>query len=147
MSAAGQEAMGRVGCGFLKSLSEPPELVGGLTMGADPIAYAIAHRCALEGLAVDAFSVRKSVKAHGTHRRVEGPVRKGMRALVVEDCVTTGGSALSAVRALREFGITVSDVFALVDRSEGRGRERLGQERLSLTSLFTGRDLADAARG
>ena len=146
-SGAGQLALGWIGFDLVRSLSPVPKLVGGLTLGADPIACAIAHRCVAEGLEIDAFTVRKESKGHGLGRRIEGPVARGMRALVVEDCVTTGRSSLKAVHALREAGLIVDCVLTLVDRSVGRGAERLHSEGLTLVSLFSGPELARLAAG
>jgi orotate phosphoribosyltransferase len=90
--------------------------VGGLTMGADPVATAIMHAAAGQGTPVDAFVVRKDSKQHGTQRRIEGPDVSGRRVLVVEDTSTTGASSLTAVDALREAGAEVVGVAVLVDR-------------------------------
>lgn len=90
--------------------------VGGLTLGADPVAYAVMHA---PGRPVDVFVVRKSVKTHGLQRLIEGTEVAGKRVLVVEDTSTTGGSALTAVRAVRDAGATVIGVATVVDRSTG----------------------------
>ncbi len=92
------------------------QAVGGLTMGADPVATAIMHATAGRGTPVDAFVVRKKEKEHGMQRRVEGPEVAGRRVLVVEDASTTGASPLTAVDALREAGAEVVGVAVLVDR-------------------------------
>jgi orotate phosphoribosyltransferase len=92
------------------------QAVGGLTMGADPVATAIMHAAAARGRHVDAFVVRKKEKEHGTQRRIEGPDVAGRRVLVVEDTSTTGASSLTAVDALREAGAEVVGVAVLVDR-------------------------------
>lgn len=90
--------------------------VGGLTMGADPVAMAVMHA---EGRPIDAFVVRKAAKAHGMQRQIEGPDVVGKRVLVVEDTTTTGNSPLTAVRALREAGANVVGVATVVDRATG----------------------------
>ncbi len=96
------------------------EAVGGLTMGADPVAAAMLHAAAAaRGRRLDAFVVRKAAKAHGLQRRVEGPDIKGRRVLVVEDTSTTGGSPLTAVEAVREAGAEVVAVATIVDRATG----------------------------
>ena len=92
------------------------DAVGGLTMGADPVATAILHQAAARGRAVDAFVVRKAAKAHGMGRLVEGPDVKGRRVLAVEDTSTTGGSVLTAVEALQEAGAIVVGVAVIVER-------------------------------
>ncbi|MGY0485711.1 orotate phosphoribosyltransferase [Streptomyces sp. WG-D5] len=95
------------------------DAVGGLTMGADPVAGAMLHASAARGERLDAFVVRKAAKAHGMQRRVEGPDIKGRRVLVVEDTSTTGGSPLEAVQAVREAGAEVVAVATIVDRATG----------------------------
>jgi orotate phosphoribosyltransferase len=145
MCAEGQALVGRVGFALLRERALDVTHVGGLTMGADPVAYAIAHRSWLEGHPLDAFSIRKKAKEHGTGQRIEGGVPPGARCVVVEDSMTTGGSALAAVEALRELGAPVVAVLTVVDRMEG-GRERLLEHGLPLLSLFTGPELLGAAR-
>ncbi|MEU1181334.1 orotate phosphoribosyltransferase [Streptomyces sp. NPDC005820] len=95
------------------------DAVGGLTMGADPVAASMLHAAAARGRRLDAFVVRKAAKAHGLQRRVEGPEIKGRRVLVVEDTSTTGGSPLAAVEAVREAGAEVVAVATIVDRATG----------------------------
>ncbi len=99
------------------------DAVGGLTMGADPVAGAMLHAAAARGERLDAFVVRKAAKAHGMQRRVEGPDIKGRRVLVVEDTSTTGGSPLTAVEAVREAGAEVVGVATIVDRATGAGEK------------------------
>lgn len=100
------------------------QAVGGLTMGADPIAAAILHQGVVRGLAYDAFVVRKEPKDHGRGRQVEGPDLAGKRVIVLEDTSTTGGSPLAAVEALRRVGAEIAAVAVVVDRSTG-ARERI----------------------
>jgi orotate phosphoribosyltransferase len=95
------------------------DAVGGLTLGADPVATSMLHAAAARGRTLDAFVVRKATKAHGMQRRVEGPEIKGRRVLVVEDTSTTGGSALTAVEAVREAGAELVAVATIVDRDTG----------------------------
>ena len=95
------------------------DAVGGLTLGADPVAGAMLHAAAKRGRVLDAFVVRKSEKHHGLQRRIEGPDVSGRRVLAVEDTSTTGGSVLEAVSALREAGADVVAVAAIVDRDTG----------------------------
>jgi orotate phosphoribosyltransferase len=92
------------------------EAVGGLTLGADPVATAMMHAAARRGTPVDAFVVRKEAKEHGTQRRIEGPDVAGRRVLAVEDTSTTGASVLTAVDALREAGADVVGVAVLIER-------------------------------
>jgi orotate phosphoribosyltransferase len=98
--------------------------VGGLTMGADPVAAAMLHAAAARGLNLDAFVVRKGAKAHGMQRRVEGPDIAGRPVVAVEDTSTTGGSVITAVEAAREAGADVRAVAVIVDRATG-ARERI----------------------
>ncbi len=97
------------------------EAVGGLTLGADPVATAMMHAAAAQGRRLDAFVVRKESKTHGLQRRIEGPDVRGRRVLAVEDTSTTGGSVLTAVSALREAGADVVGVAVIVDRAPGTG--------------------------
>jgi len=92
------------------------DAVGGLTLGADPVATAMMHIAASKGRKLDAFVVRKAEKAHGLQRRIEGPDVKGRRVLAVEDTSTTGGSVMTAVEALREAGAIVVGVATIVER-------------------------------
>lgn len=103
------------------------DAVGGLTMGADPVATALLHAAASRGLDLDAFVVRKDAKEHGMRRRIEGPDVAGKRVVVVEDTSTTGGSPLAAIAALRAAGARVVGVAVVVDRSTG-ARERIEAE-------------------
>lgn len=103
------------------------DAVGGLTMGADPVATALLHAAASRGLALDAFVVRKEAKGHGMRRQIEGPDVAGRRVVVVEDTSTTGGSPLTAIAALREAGAQVVGVGVVVDRATG-ARERIEAE-------------------
>ena len=105
------------------------EAVGGLTLGADPVATAMLHAAAADGECLDAFVVRKAEKAHGLQRRIEGSPVEGRRVLAVEDTNTTGGSVLTAVTALREAGAEVVGVAVIVDRNTG-AKERIEAEGL-----------------
>jgi orotate phosphoribosyltransferase len=122
--AEGQAVVGRLGLALLREAGLRPDSIGGLTMGADPVAYAIAHASWIAGDPVNAFTVRKEPKAHGTGKRVEGCFHSGHRVVIVEDVVTTGGSALRAIEAVEAEGGIVIAVLSLVDREEG-GREAI----------------------
>jgi len=111
------------------------EAVGGLTLGADPVATAMLHAAAKQGRKLDAFVVRKSEKAHGLQRRIEGPDVKGKRVLAVEDTSTTGGSVLTAVEALKEAGAIVVGVAVIVERGAKEKVESNGLKYLSAYSL------------
>lgn len=116
------------------------DAVGGLTLGADPVAAAMLHAAAASGRTLDAFVVRKEGKAHGLQRRIEGPDVTGRRVLAVEDTSTTGGSALTAVEALREAGAEVVAVAVIVDRDTG-ARERIEAEGLPYYAAYSVGDL------
>jgi orotate phosphoribosyltransferase len=136
MSAEGLALIGRLGLAALRAEGWAPRSVGGLTMGADPVAYAIAAASVTSRPIVDAFSVRKEAKAHGTGRRVEGNFTAGDKVLVVEDVITTGGSALKAIEAIHEEGGEVLGILAVVDREEG-GRAALEAAGWRVVALST----------
>ncbi|MBF5001276.1 orotate phosphoribosyltransferase [Nocardia aobensis] len=114
------------------------DAVGGLTMGADPVALAMLHA---PGRPLNAFVVRKAAKTHGMQRQIEGPEISGKRVLVVEDTTTTGNSPLTAVRALREAGATVVGVATVVDRETGADQV-IAAEGLEYRSILGLKDLA-----
>ena len=109
--------------------------VGGLTLGADPVATAMLHDAAAAGVVLDAFVVRKAEKAHGLQRRIEGPDVAGRRVLAVEDTSTTGGSVLMAVDALLEAGAEIAGVAVIVDRGAGPAIVERGFEYRAAYSL------------
>lgn len=113
------------------------DAVGGLTLGADPVATAMLHAAAARGRRLDAFVVRKEGKAHGLQRRIEGPDVTGRRVLAVEDTSTTGGSVLAAVEALREAGAEVVGVAVIVERGAA---DRVRAEGLAYVAAY---ELAD----
>lgn len=114
------------------------DAVGGLTLGADPVATAMLHAASKRGRKLDAFVVRKSEKQHGLQRRIEGPDVKGRRVLAVEDTSTTGGSVLTAVEALQEAGAIVVGVAVIVDRGAG---PKVKEANLPYIAAFTLDDL------
>ena len=116
------------------------EAVGGLTLGADPVATAMMHAAAAAGARLDAFVVRKEGKAHGLQQRIEGPRVTGRRVVAVEDTSTTGASVLTAVAALREAGAQVIGVAVIVDRNTG-ARQAVEAERLPYRAAISARDL------
>jgi orotate phosphoribosyltransferase len=146
MSGQGQVVLGDVGLSMLDGAGWEPAAVGGLTLGADPVAYAIAHAAALRGRELDAFTVRKEAKEHGAGRRVEGPVEAGDEVVVVEDVLSTGGSALQAVDALEAFGARVLGVLVLVDREMG-GPEAIAARGYPLVSACTASELLAGSTG
>jgi len=136
MSPEGQRLIGRVGLAAIVAEGWNPDAIGGLTLGADPIAYAICHTSADTDRPLRAFTVRKEPKAHGTGKQVEGPLEHNDRVVVVEDVITTGASAMKAVEALRNAGAVPVAILALVDREEG-GREHLASLGLPVVALAT----------
>jgi orotate phosphoribosyltransferase len=134
MSPDGLAIIGPLGFTAIHDAGWRPDSVGGLTMGADPIACAIAYASATSSTPLRAFTVRKEPKSHGTGKLIEGPYRTGDRVVVIEDTITTGGSAKKAIAAVREAGGTVVGVLALVDREEG-GREALEAEAVPVIAL------------
>ena len=143
MSPDGLALIGPAALAAMDAAGWAPDAVGGLTLGADPVSYAVAYASALAGRPVRAFTVRKEAKAHGTGRLIEGPFREGDRVVVVEDVVTTGGSALRAAAAIREAGGTPLGVLAIVDREEG-GREALEAEGLRVVALARAAEIVEA---
>ena len=111
------------------------DAVGGLTLGADPVATAMMHVAAQKGRKLDSFVVRKAEKAHGLQRRIEGPDVKGRRVLAVEDTSTTGGSVLTAVEALKEAGAIIVGVAVIVERGAVGKVEEAGLEYRAAYSL------------
>ena len=134
MSPDGLATIGPLALEHMRARGWTPDAVGGLTLGADPVSYAIAHASALAGTPVRAFTVRKEAKTHGTGKLIEGPFQPGDRVVVIEDVITTGGSALKAAAAIRAAGGVILGVLAVVDREEG-GREVLEADGLSVESL------------
>lgn len=138
LSAAAAPLVGRVMLALTDDLDF--DAVGGLTMGADPIAAAMLHAAAAQGRQVDAFVVRKEAKAHGLQRRIEGPDITGRRVLVVEDTSTTGGSPLAALAAVREAGAIPVGVATIADRATGAG-EKIEAEGVPYRYAFSLEDL------
>jgi orotate phosphoribosyltransferase len=141
--AAAMQALGRLAVGILQ-----PEVqaVGGLTLGADPVANAAVHESAGRDRELRAFWVRKERKEHGRGRSIEGPVRAGDRVCVVDDVVTSGGSTLTAIERCREEGLHVVQVLAVVDREAG-GLDRIRQAvgpAVPVAALFTKAEVAQA---
>ena len=134
MSPDGLALIGPLGVTAIRDAGWSADSIGGLTMGADPIACAVSYASATSVNPLRAFTVRKEPKTHGTGKLIEGPFQTGDRVVVVEDTITTGGSAKKAIDAVRAAGGTVVGVLALVDREEG-GREALEAEGVRVLSL------------
>ncbi len=143
LEARGAYLVGRT---FLAMLADDvPDAVGGLTLGADPIVGAMIALAGLEDLPLKGFIVRKEAKGHGTQSLVEGSLTQGDRVVIVEDVVTTGGSSIQAIAAVKAIGCDVRKVLAVVDREEG-GREALKELGYPLEAVFTARELMAAAK-
>ena len=120
------------------------DAVGGLLLGAYPVAIAVSDAAARRGESIAAFAVRKESKGHGLKKYLEGDIEKGQRVLVVEDVVTTGQSTLQAVRRCREEGLEVVAIFALLDRQEEGGREKIQKIVSDFDCILTISDLLAA---
>ena len=134
MSPEGLSVIGPLALSALRQSGWEVDAVGGLTLGADPISYAISYASARSEHPLRAFTVRKEVKSHGTGKTIEGPFKEGDRVAVIEDVITTGGSALRAIEAVRAANGTVAGVLALVDREEG-GRQAIEAAGVPVISL------------
>ena len=138
LSAAAAPLVGKVMLDLTADLDY--DAVGGLTMGADPIAAAMLHQAAARGRQLDAFVVRKEAKAHGMQRQIEGPDITGRRVLVVEDTSTTGGSPLAALAAVRAAGAIAVGVATIADRATG-AREKIEAEGVPYRFAYSLEDL------
>ena len=134
MSPDGLALIGAIGLETLRNESWQIDAVGGLTLGADPIAYAISYASAASEKPLRAFTVRKQAKEHGTGKLIEGPFNAGDRVAIIEDVITTGRSALQAIDAVRSAGGEIAGVLALVDREEG-GREAIEATGIQVVSI------------
>lgn len=143
MSPEGLSLIGPLGLEAIRNAHWAVDSVGGLTLGADPIAYAISYASAHTASPIRAFTVRKEAKAHGTGKLIEGPFAAGDRVVIVEDVITTGSSAARAVEAVRSAGGAVLGVLALVDRDDG-GRELLEGIGLSVVGLVSATEILAA---
>jgi orotate phosphoribosyltransferase len=136
MSPEGLSIIGPLALSVLEQTGWSIDAIGGLTLGADPISYAISYASADSDHPLRAFTVRKDVKAHGTGKQLEGPFKRGDRVAVIEDVITTGGSALKAIDAIRKADGIVVGVLALVDREEG-GLQELEKTGVPVIALVT----------
>jgi len=140
MSGEGLAVIGALALDRLAARGWAPQAVGGLTLGADPVAYALAAAARSRGLPLDAFTVRKQAKTHGTGKRIEGCFTAGTTVVIVEDVITTGGSAQEAIAAVESEGGRVLGVLAVVDREEG-GRDVLERAGYAVEPLVTASEL------
>lgn len=135
------EGAWRVGRAFADQLDPTVEAVGGMTMGADPIAVATAMVSSANGRPIQAFSVRKEAKDHGTGGRLVGPVEAGAKVALVEDATTTGSATKEAADAILEAGLEIVQIIVMVDRSNGRAEENLAHLGVPFVALVTPADL------
>lgn len=146
MSPEGLSLIGSLGLAALRTAGWQIDAVGGLTLGADPISYAISYASASSDKPLKAFTVRREMKTHGTGKLIEGPFISGDRVAIVEDVITTGGSALRAIEVARkEQGIVVG-VLALVDREEG-GREAIEAGGVEVISMVRASEIISMMEG
>jgi len=136
MSPEGLSIIGPLGVATIRKTGWNVDAIGGLTLGADPISYAISYASAASDHPLKAFTVRKEVKAHGTGKLIEGPLRSGDHVVVIEDVITTGDSALRAIEAVRNAKASVSGRCALLAREEG-GRQAIEETGVAVVSLVT----------
>lgn len=140
MNPAGMALIGPLALEAMRAAGWHPHSVGGLTLGADPVSYAIAYASTQSAPTVRAFTVRKEAKLHGTGKLVEGPLDPSDRVVVIEDVITTGSSALRAIAAVRDAGATVVGVLTVVDRQEG-GRAAIEAAGYPVIALATGEEV------
>jgi orotate phosphoribosyltransferase len=140
MSPEGMRLIGMLGLEQIRLSGWDADSIGGLTLGADPVAYAISHTSAGGNKPLRAFTVRKEAKNHGTARLIEGPFTPGDRVVIIEDVITTGASAIRAIDAVLAAEGRVLGVLAVVDRNEG-GREAIADRGYATAALTTLDDL------
>lgn len=128
---------------FEKIASLNVQAIGGLTLGADPIANAVSYTSWIKKHPVNTFVVRKTQKGHGLKRIIEGDVKKGDRVIIVDDVVTTGASTVEAIQKAKDFGLEIKKVIALVDRQEG-GKENILKEGFEFEAMVTKEELEKA---
>ncbi len=145
MSPEGLSIIGPLGVATIRKIGWDVDAIGGLTLGADPISYAISYASAASDHPLRAFTVRKEAKAHGTGKLIEGPLRSGDHVVVIEDVITTGDSALRAIEAIRSAKASVSGLMALVDREEG-GRQAIEKAGIAVASLVTASEIIAALK-
>lgn len=146
MSPEGLSLIGQLGLDEIAKAGWNPQAVGGLTLGADPISYAISYASSSTPIPLRAFTVRKTQKIHGTGKLIEGPFIESDRVVVTEDVITTGSSALKAIEAVCKAGGQILGVLALVDREEG-GRQTIEREGFTVHVLVSARQIINHLNG
>lgn len=137
-SPEGQYLIGRILFNKICELGLKADAIGGLTMGADPIACAVAHCSFNSNMPMEAFSIRKEPKGHGMMLQIEGFVSKGDKVIVIDDVITTGSSTIKAIKAAQDYGLDIVSVIVIVDRCEFNGRQNIesyGHKVYSITDI------------
>ncbi|MFH1288930.1 MAG: orotate phosphoribosyltransferase [bacterium] len=140
-NAAGQFLVGNLI--FAKIANLDVHAIGGLTLGADPIANAVSYTSGIKKHPINAFIVRKTPKGHGLKKMVEGDVKENDKVVIVDDVVTTGASTIEAIQKARNFGLEIKKVIVLVDRQEG-GKENILKEGFEFEAMITKEELLEA---
>lgn len=139
-SPEGQYLIGKILFDKIIELGLKVEAIGGLTMGADPIACAVAHHSFDSDMPIEAFSIRKEPKAHGMMLAIEGQVREGDRVIIIDDVITTGSSTIKAIKAAQEYALDIVSVIVIVDRCEFNGRQNIESYGYKVHSIATVND-------
>jgi orotate phosphoribosyltransferase len=137
---AGQVLIGEAVYNKIKEIGMSPSAIGGLTMGADPVAVATSFTSELKKDPIDAFSIRKEPKEHGMKLQIEGNVKEGDSVIIIDDVVTTGASTIKAISIAREHGLNILAAIILVDRCEENGRQNIEATGIPVYSVFTVND-------
>ena len=145
MTAKGQRLTGKICYGLIQEVGWAASHVGGLTLGADPVTYAIVQYSYEYKMSLDGFTIRKEAKDHGTRQQIEGGLPKDAQVVIIDDVITSGDSVLTAIDAVCSHGATILGVLCLVDR-EGGAQEKLDKLGIQLVSVFTGNELLRAAK-
>ncbi|RLC12226.1 MAG: orotate phosphoribosyltransferase [Deltaproteobacteria bacterium] len=143
MSPEGQVLIGKIVYDKIEQLKLKPKAVGGLTMGADPIAFATAFTSYLRKNPIEAFVIRKESKKHGLKLQIEGNVAKDDKVIILEDVVTTGASTVKAIKIAGEHGLNILGVLVLLDRCEENGKENIEAQGTTMHSILTIHDFID----
>ena len=137
MAPEGQVLIGTLVYNKIQQLNLKPKGIGGLTMGADPIAIATAFTSFLRGNPIEAFIIRKEPKEHGLKLQIEGNIERNDKVVIVDDVVTTGASIIKAMKIAREHGLDILGVIVLLDRCEENGKENIEAEGTTVHSILT----------
>lgn len=140
LSPEGQYLIGNLYCDKLDELNLMPHAIGGLTMGADPVATSVAYCSYLKGAPIEAFVIRKEPKAHGMGQEIEGNVKEGDDVVIIDDVLTTGKSTIKAIEIAKRAGLNILAVIVLLDRCEQSGRENVEAMGYPVYSILTIRE-------